>query len=626
MLKKVMLLSFILMLMLAACASPTPSAPTAAATQIPTRVPPTTAAPTQIPTRVPPTTAAPTQVPTRVPPTSAPAQPADAFCDTVDPSQFRMNTLGLPYSWQANCVPATPYDKSMPPGPVGLPEHIQINFGSVNPADRQPGDPVIYIIPKQDYISLWTAAGDNTVADRMSQLEDLVSKHGANMPSSGMPVLPVEQAPATNDLAVQGKYLDFGSWNGIRFVGRFSQGPNPVTNTNPQLFYIFQGFAGPQDEYFVAFFYPVTTPFLPPNASSVSADEMKRLEADSAAYMQERITFLNGLNSASWVPDLTTLDAVLASIEYTGASTTQPIPTVIPPTAMPQTPFGQVTAPAGVNIRSGPGTNFPAVGLAPFNTTLAITGRSADGQWWVTPIQGAPNNQGWVSASWVQTFNTANVPVVQSPPPPPPSTATPQPQPTPQPQIGFWADRTTITQGECTTLRWQVHNVQAVFVYPVGQNFRDFPVTGEGSRQVCPSTTTTYEMRVQRTDGGVETRQVTINVTPGNPLANTYWSLQTLNVNQIPVGVLQTIRFSAANTTTGSGGCNQFNGPYSVNGQSLRIGPLASTSMACDAGISAQEQAYLQALQAATSFALTGNQLILRNGSGMEVARFLRSG
>ena len=616
MLKKLLLLSFVLLFVLAACASPTPP-------------PVPTAAPTQVPTRVPPTSAPVTQVPTRVPPTTVPTPPAAAFCDTIDPSQFNMNTLGLPYSWQANCVPATPYDKSTPPGAVGLPEHIEINFGVTNPADRQPSDPVIYLIPKQDYINLWTAAGDNTVADRMSQLEALVKQQGANMPSSGMPVLPMEQAPAVNDLAVQGKYLDFSTWSGIRFVGRFSQGPAPITNSNPPLFYIFQGFAGAQDEYFVAFFYPVTTPFLPPDASSVSVTETQRLEADPNAYMQERRVFLNNLNSALWVPDLSTLDAVLASIEYTGASTTQPIPTVIPPTAMPQTPFGQVTAPAGVNIRSGPGTNFPAVGLAPFNTTLAITGRSADSQWWVTPIQGAPNNQGWVSASWVQTFNTANVPVVASPPPPPttiPPTATPVAAPTPQPQIGFWADRTTIAQGECTTLRWQVHNVQAVFVYPVGQNFRDFPVTGEGSRQVCPSTTTTYEMRVQRTDGGVETRQVTINVTPGNPLANTYWSLQTLNVNQIPVGVLQTIRFSAANTTTGNGGCNQFNGPYSVNGPSLRIGPLVSTSMACEAGITTQEQAYLQALQSTASFELTGNQLILRDSGGREVARFLRSG
>ena len=88
------------------------------------------------------------------------------------------------------------------------------------------------------------------------------------------------------------------------------------------------------------------------------------------------------------------------------------------------------------------------------------------------------------------------------------------------------------------------------------------------------------------TDDSIETRQVTINVTPGNPLANTYWSLQTLNVNQIPVGVLQTISFSPASTVTGNGGCNQFNGPYVVSGQSLRIGPLATTSMACEEAVS----------------------------------------
>jgi heat shock protein HslJ len=609
MLKRFMLIAFILMLVLAACASPTP--------------PPV---PTVAPTAPP----APTQVPTRVPPTSAPAQPVASFCDTIDPSQFRMNTMGLPYSWQSNCVPATPYDKSQPPGPVGLPEHIEINFGATNPTSQQPGDPVIYIIPKQDYIDLWTAAGDNTVADRMSQLEDLVKKQGANLPSSGIPVLPMERVTGTNDLAVQGKYLDMGTWSGIRFVGRFSQGPNAVTSTNPQLYYMVQGFAGSQDEYFVAFFYPVTTPFLPPNASAVSAEEMQRVNSDPTAYMQERATFLNGLNDASWVPNLTTLDAVVASIEYTGASTSEPIPTVIPPTAMPQMPFGQVTAPAGVNIRSGPSTAFPAVGLAPFNSTLAITGRSADGQWWVTPIQGAPNNQGWVSASWVQTFNTTNVPVVAAPPLPPTAvptaTSTPQPQATPQAQIRFWADRTTITQGECTVLRWQVSDVRAVWVYPVGQNFQDFPVNGEGSRQVCPQTTTTYEMRVRLTDDSIQTRQLTINVLPGNPLANTTWALQSLNINQLPVGVIQTINFSPASTVTGNGGCNQFNGPYTIGGQSLRIGPLATTSIACEEAVTTQESAYLQALQSTTSYELAGNQLIMRDGSGREVARFTRIG
>ena len=168
--------------------------------------------------------------------------------------------------------------------------------------------------------------------------------------------------------------------------------------------------------------------------------------------------------------------------------------------------------------------------------------------------------------------------------------------------------------------------MQAVFVYPVGQNFQGLPGYRRGQPPGVPAATTTYEMRVQRTDGGVETRQVTITVTPGNPLANTNWSLQSLNVNQIPVGIDTDDRFSPANTVTGNGGCNQFNGPYSVNGQSLRIGPLASTSMACESGISTQEQAYLQALQSTSSFELTGNQLILRDGGGREVARFIRSG
>ena len=58
-----------------------------------------------------------------------------------------LDTQGLPYSWQANEVPATPYDASQPPGPKGLPQHVQINFGVTDPSQQQPGDPIMYIIP-----------------------------------------------------------------------------------------------------------------------------------------------------------------------------------------------------------------------------------------------------------------------------------------------------------------------------------------------------------------------------------------------------------------------------------------------------------------------------------------------
>jgi heat shock protein HslJ len=535
--------------------------------------------------------------------------------------------MGLPYSWQANCVATTPYDATQPPGPKGLPEHIEINFGTGNPANQNPKDPIIYIIPKQAYIDQWKAAGNDTIAKNMSLLEDMVLQKGAGMKSSGMPVLPMERVTGTNDMAVQGKYLELGNWSGIRFVGRFSQGPNPVTNLNPQLYYMFQGFAGTQNKYFVAFFYPVITPFLPMDASQVSAAEMQRVNTDPTAYMQERIAYLNTLPDTAWNPYLSTLDAVVNSIEYTGATTAQPVPTVVPATPAPQGPYGVVIAPAGVNVRTGPDTAYPVVGVAPFNTQGAISGKSADGQWWVTPLQG--NVQGWVSADYVKTYNTNGVPVVQAPPPPPPPTATPIPTaaPVPVPQIGFWADQTTINQGQCTTLRWQVDGVQAVWVYPEGANYKDYPVTGEGSRQVCPPATTTYYMRVQVTPDNVQVTQLTITVLPGNPLANTNWQL--VSVYGAPVstaGPIPTLYFSSANTVSGSGGCNQLSGPYTVNGSSLVIGPLATTQMMCDQAVMTQEQTYIQALSAVAAYEISGNQLILRTGAGQEVLRFNRIG
>jgi len=57
-----------------------------------------------------------------------------------DPASVTIDTMGLPYSWQANLVEATPYDDSQPPGAMGLPEHVQVNFGVTDPADVQFGD------------------------------------------------------------------------------------------------------------------------------------------------------------------------------------------------------------------------------------------------------------------------------------------------------------------------------------------------------------------------------------------------------------------------------------------------------------------------------------------------------
>ncbi|MCB0191182.1 MAG: transporter substrate-binding domain-containing protein [Anaerolineae bacterium] len=91
-------------------------------------------------------------------------------------------------------------------------------------------------------------------------------------------------------------------------------------------------------------------------------------------------------------------------------------------------------------------------------------------------------------------------------------TPTPAPTQTPAPGIDFTVDRTTINRGECVTFAWNVDNVREVYFYAQGERWQDNGVSGQDSRTVCPSVTTIYELRVVKTDGSVEVRQITITV------------------------------------------------------------------------------------------------------------------
>jgi polar amino acid transport system substrate-binding protein len=95
-----------------------------------------------------------------------------------------------------------------------------------------------------------------------------------------------------------------------------------------------------------------------------------------------------------------------------------------------------------------------------------------------------------------------------------PATATPAPTQTPSPSIQFTVDRTQITQGECVTFAWNVQNVQAVYFFTEGEDWRKNGVAGTGSQTECPSSTTTFNLRVVFTDGTVETRNITVYVAP----------------------------------------------------------------------------------------------------------------
>jgi heat shock protein HslJ len=76
---------------------------------------------------------------------------------------------------------------------------------------------------------------------------------------------------------------------------------------------------------------------------------------------------------------------------------------------------------------------------------------------------------------------------------------------------------------------------------------------------------------------------------------------------------------------SGTSGCNRFFGPYEVDGNSISIGPLGSTLMACPEPLMEQEFGFMTALQSAATYGITGDTLELSNSDGEVVATFVES-
>lgn len=101
----------------------------------------------------------------------------------------------------------------------------------------------------------------------------------------------------------------------------------------------------------------------------------------------------------------------------------------------------------------------------------------------------------------------------QPPPPPPPDNINPS----------LRADSNYINQGECTTIRWDVDNVRAVYFIDGGLMTG---VGGHDARTVCPNSTQTYILRVVRQDDSMVDFSITIDVGSGNnaPYTINFWA------------------------------------------------------------------------------------------------------
>jgi copper homeostasis protein (lipoprotein) len=110
-----------------------------------------------------------------------------------------------------------------------------------------------------------------------------------------------------------------------------------------------------------------------------------------------------------------------------------------------------------------------------------------------------------------------------------------------------------------------------------------------------------------------------------DPLENTYWKLTRLGNKPVFVQDRQRepslILHPENHRMSGSGGCNRLMGSYTLTGEQIGFGHVASTKMACAEGTDT-EQAFLEVLTQVRTWNVMGQHLELYDAKGVLLARF----
>ncbi len=118
----------------------------------------------------------------------------------------------------------------------------------------------------------------------------------------------------------------------------------------------------------------------------------------------------------------------------------------------------------------------------------------------------------------------------------------------------------------------------------------------------------------------------------GGALTGVTWVLESLGPAASPDAVAEgsevTAVFSADGSLNGNGGCNTYFGGYEAEGESLSVGAMGSTLMACadPEGVMAQETRFFGLMAVADSFAVGDGKLTLRTADGGVLVFSRRSG
>ena len=224
------------------------------------------------------------------------------------------------------------------------------------------------------------------------------------------------------------------------------------------------------------------------------------------------------IETAATIPQATSVPATPVAAAPSDTPVLASPTAVASPTPVPATPTITATpALTGTtklqtNIRSGPGFGYRLLATLAPSLSVKLTGRNADKSWWQIEFPASPDGRGWVLAANVAVgagINADALPVASAPPLPTAvpivATATAAPGYIP----AFRADKAELAAGECTTLRWDVDNVEAVFL---NSGSGDNPVVGHDTLVICPEGTYTYTLLVVNKDKSEQRFAYTVKI------------------------------------------------------------------------------------------------------------------
>jgi hypothetical protein len=191
---------------------------------------------------------------------------------------------------------------------AGNPEHLEFSFEGYSPSETF-HRPRIYVYNAMELESA-SHMGAMIVSAARGMLD---TRPRAVVPNSILPAFNAGQllsTPATD--------LDFRGGRGVRYLTQMGQAYFPANNRD--LFYAFQGLTE-DGQWYVAAILPVSHPSLPADGSEIPGDDFEAFAENFETYAAEVAAQLDAEAPGSFTPDLSLLDAMMASVRVDTAAT-----------------------------------------------------------------------------------------------------------------------------------------------------------------------------------------------------------------------------------------------------------------------------------------------------------------